>query len=99
MMGDRRQRIVRRGWAVREGHGAYRRLADRREVEREPKIPGHRPLVEGRELHEQIVRVLVIVQRDALVGLPRLHQQRVAPAADGPRLGAEHRPELELTAA
>src|SRR5438270_10591357 len=28
----------------------------------------------------------------------RLHQQRVTAAADGPRLGAEHRPELQLTA-
>src|SRR2546430_11965744 len=48
-----------------------------------------RPLVQGRELHEQVVGVLPIVQRGAVAGLPRLDQQRVAPAADGPRLGAE----------
>jgi hypothetical protein len=99
VMGDRRQRIISRGRPVRESHRAQRRLADRGEVEREPEIASHRAFIEYRELHEEIVGVLAIMQRRALVGLPRLHQQWVAPAADGPRLGAEHRPQLELTAA
>src|SRR5256884_9678900 len=57
-----------------------------------------RSLVQRREPHEQVVRVLPIMEGGALVGLPRLDQQWVPPAAGGPRLGAEHRPELELTA-
>src|SRR2546425_3509647 len=40
-----------------------------------------------------------IVQRRAPVGLTRLKQQRIAPAADGPRLGAQHAAELEPAAA
>src|SRR5438270_136631 len=71
VMGDRRQRIVRRGRPMGEGNGTHRRLADRGEVEREPKILCDRPLVEGREFHEQVVRMLPIVQRRALVGFPR----------------------------
>src|SRR5690242_13535900 len=55
--------------------------------------------VDRRQLHEEIVRVLSIMQRLAVIGLARLEQQRVASRPDGPWLGAHHAPELEATAA
>src|SRR5207245_9914564 len=39
------------------------------------------------------------VPRRSPVGPARLEQQRVAPTADGPRLGAEHTSDFEPTAA
>src|SRR2546429_9133805 len=77
----------------------HRRLAHRSEIDGEPQIPAHGPLVQRGELHEQVVWVLAIVQRRSPVGLARLEEQGIASSSDGPRLGTEHAAELEPAAA
>jgi len=63
------QRRPRAGVGRRRVNGG---LADGREIEREPHIPGDRPLVQRRELREEVLRMLAVVQRGATVGLTRL---------------------------
>src|SRR5213593_4131529 len=99
VMGDRGERIVGGGGPVRKGDRPHRRLAHRSEIDGEPQIPAHGPLVQRGELHEELVRVLAIVQRRFPVGLARLEGQRIASSSDGPRLGTEHAAELEPAAA
>ena len=59
---------------MRKGNGTDRRLSDRRDVKREREILRDGMLVKRCELHEQVVRMLAIVQRLAVVALPRLQQ-------------------------
>src|SRR5713101_6360293 len=54
MVGNRSQWIVGGRGSVWEGDGSNGGLTGGREIEREPDIPGHRPLVQRRELHEEV---------------------------------------------
>jgi len=93
---DRRERIVHRRRAMRERDRPHRRLADGRRVQRDADAIGDRALEESGELHDEIVRVLSVVQRLALVRLSGLEEQGITLTAQRPRLGAAHRAELEL---
>jgi hypothetical protein len=48
---------------VREGGRAERRLAGQGEIQLDAEVVGERALVVRRELHEQVVRVLPVVER------------------------------------
>ncbi len=60
---DRSERIGRRGRAVGKGDRPNRRLTDGSDVQLKPEISRQRPLVQGRNLHEEIVRMLSVVKR------------------------------------
>ena len=64
-----------------------------------PDATADRPLVQRGQLHEQVVRMLPVVQRLALERLTALEQQRIATGPDGQRLGARHAVEVEGAAA
>ena len=76
-----------------------RRLADRSAVREPANAAAKRPLVLERELHEQVVRVLAIVNGVAVAGLTGRKQIGIPAAADRPRLGTEHRAHANATAA
>ena len=95
MVRQRRERVARRGRTVGERRGPERRLPDRGEVDRRREVVCDAAFIQGRQLHEEIVRVLPIHQRSAPVLLAGLQQERVAAGADRERLGAEHEAQVE----
>src|SRR5205809_5858390 len=54
VMGDRGERIVGGGGPVWKGDRPHRRLAHRSEIDGEPQIPAHGPLVQRGALHEHV---------------------------------------------
>src|SRR5256885_14418683 len=78
VMAEWRKGIAGRGWAVRKGNRADCGFANRRDVERQREIVRDGMLVERGDLHEEIVRMLPIVERRATVALARLQQQRIS---------------------
>ena len=92
------ERVVERRGPVHVGHRPDPRLAHRRGVDHETESLGERPLVEGRQFHEQVVRVLPVVERLPTEGLAALQQQRVALPADRERLGAHHAVQVQRAA-
>src|SRR5690349_23926779 len=93
------ERVRLGGRTVREGDRAERRLAHRGEIKEESEVSRYRSIVAGRQLDEEIVRVLAVVQRGAAVGFTGLEEERVAATSHGPRLGAEHGSQLEASLA
>jgi hypothetical protein len=85
-------------WCDSGAKGTDPRLAHRRRVHHQADSPGERPLVEGRELHEQVVRVLPVVERCAPEGLAALQQERIPLPADRERLGARHAVQVQRAA-
>ena len=75
---------------MREARRPERRLAREREVELGADVVGDLAAVERGELHEEVVRVLAVVQRLAVQRLAALQQQRVAAASDRRGLEREH---------
>ena len=99
VVGQRREGVVQRGRPVHVGHGADRGLADGRDIRHDAYSAADRPLVHHRQLHEQVVGVLSVVQRLAPVGLPALQQQGIPGAANRQGLGARHAVQMERAAA
>ena len=96
VVSDRRLRAVHGAHAVHEGGRSERRLA--RQADVGVDAVGRRQLarVAGRQLHEEVVRMLAIDQRvDPIRRLARRQQQRIArPAHQG--IGAEHGAQVQL---
>ena len=84
---------------MREPRRAQRRFAGQCRVRVQAQAAGKRPLVVGGQLHEQVVRMLQIVDGVAGADLAGGDQVGIAAAADRPRLGAEHRPNADPAAA
>ena len=82
-----------------ERHWSYSRLADRSRVDLDGQSVGDRRVVDGRQLHEQIVRVLPVVERRSVECFAGLENERIPTGRRRPRVGAEHSPEAELTVA
>jgi len=80
---------------MHERDGAQRRFTDWASVRLKLHPVPNRVGVLGRELHEEIVRVLAVDQsRDAVRRLAGGEKKRIAAAAHE-RVGAQHRPELQ----
>src|SRR5262245_60445710 len=92
VMADGGNRIRECRYAMREGHRTERGLADRTAVDNAPEAATNRPLVLDRQFHEQVARVLPIVNGVTVAKLARRQQVWVAAAADRPWLEAQHRP-------
>ena len=99
VMGDRRDRIRHRRRTVWKAGRTERRLARKAAVEVPSQLPAERPLVVGGKLHEQIVRVLAVVNRVAFADLAAREKIDAAAVGNGPGLGAEHRTQAETPAA
>ena len=69
VMRDRRLRIVARATAMHKRARPQRRLADRTAVEEQAGVLADIDVDARRQLHEQIVRMLTIDQRFAVIGL------------------------------
>lgn len=78
------------------GHRTERRLARQPRVERHGEIAGHRLLEHRGHLHQQIVRVLSIVQRLALIRFATLQKQGITARANGSRFQAHHAMQVQL---
>ena len=87
---QRREGIALGRGTVLERRGPERGLAHGGEVQQGREICGDGPLPQRRQFDPQVVRVLAVVQRGALVRLARLQEQRVPLGADGPGIGARH---------
>ena len=87
---QRREGIALGRGTVLERRGPERGLAHRGEIQQGREICGDGPLPQRRQFDPQVVRVLAVVQRGALVRLARLQEQRVPLGADGPGIGARH---------
>src|SRR5262249_39556301 len=75
---------------MHESDRTERRLADRRTDERQPGRVRERESPHRRELHEEIVRMLMVDDRLAVERLARLEELTGALAADGRGLDAGH---------
>jgi hypothetical protein len=90
VMRQRRRRILDRGCAVHERDGTERRFADGAGDDRERGLVGERNAPRGSQLHQQIVRMLMVRDLPAPIGFPLLQNFRVAGEADRERLGCRH---------
>src|SRR5260221_2279166 len=90
MVRNRRQRVRQSGYAVRIGHGSERRLAGRTAIYLPPGGSFKRRIVLGRYLHQEIMRVLPVMNFLATALFATREQIGIATAADGPCLRAEH---------
>src|SRR5712692_8156348 len=89
--------VRRGGEAVRECHGPQRWLARSSKIQVHAEIVAQSVSILNGSLHEQVVRMLAIVQGEAVGRLARLEEQWVAAlAACREGLGAEHRSGREL---
>ena len=91
-------RIVHRGWPVHERDRTEGGLADRRAGQRQTGLLVQGQAPDGRQLHEEIVRVLPIDEWAAIEGLAHLKDLPVPGCADGSRIEAEHAGEHESPA-
>src|SRR4051812_7250860 len=99
VVANRRERARHRRDAMRECRRTECRLADGPSVHLQPDIPGDRPVVRRRELHEQIVRMLTIVDGLSLANLAARQHIGVPAPANRPRLEADHSPKAEMSGA
>ena len=75
-----------------------RRLSGKRAIQFDAEDVADGTTVDCGDFHEEVVRVLAIVQRPTAIRLATLEQQRkLQLAAGGGRLGREHGPEGELS--
>src|SRR5256885_1470123 len=79
-----------RGRAVHERDRANCRLSDRSAGDRETCLLAHGHAPDSGQLHEQVVRMLMVDQWPAIERLPHLEDFPIAPFADGRRIEAEH---------
>ena len=90
VMRERSGRIFRARRPMHERDGTERGLASRSAGEREARPVAQRYAPRGRQLHEQVVRVLVIGNLKTPVGLPLLEDLRVPRIARRHRFGRQH---------
>ena len=95
VMRDRRERILGARRTVHERDWPKRRLADWSADERETASTPERHAPRRRQLHEEIVRVLVIGDLQALIGFADLKDLRVATTGGRQRLERDHPVEPE----
>ena len=82
---------------MHEGGGAQRRLSGSCRIEFDGEQVADRVPVDRRRLHEEIVRMLPVVKRDAAVALSALEEQRQRlVASERRRLCREHGAKGEL---
>jgi hypothetical protein len=84
---------------MRKSRRPERRLAGRTAIDLPAPSPCHRPVVLDRQFHEEVVRVLAIVDGVAVAGFAGSQQVGVAAAGDRPRLETGHRPQPEASRA
>src|SRR5687768_6429911 len=65
----------------------------------ERKVGAQLALVDGAELHEEVMWVLTVDERLAITRLSRLQKDWVATTPNGPWVEARHEPKVQLTAA
>src|SRR5438874_11195991 len=99
VMADRRERARHRRDAMRECRRAECRLADWASVQLQPDVPGDRPVVRSSEFHEQIMRMLTIVDGLSLANLAARQHIGVPAPANRPRLEADHSAPAEMSGA
>ena len=87
-MADGRERTRHRRDAMRKCGRAKRGLPDRAAVQLKPDVTDKRPVVRRREFHEQVVRMLTIVNRFSLARLTARQHIGVSAAANRPGLDA-----------
>ena len=95
---QRRDRVRHRRRPVRKRHRAERRFGRRPSKYLPAQAARQRRVVLGRQLHDQIVRMLAVVDRLAVALLARGEQVGIAAARDGERLEAEHAAERQSPA-
>ena len=98
MVRNRRDRVREGRSPVRKTRRTERGLAGQRGIAMQPEPVGERPLVVDRQLHEQIVRMLPIVNGIAVTDLTGREQVRVAATRYRPRFQAEHRAHADTAA-
>src|SRR6185312_7765720 len=89
--------IRERRHAMGKCHWAEGGFTRRSAIGEPAKTLTNRPLVLERQLHEQVVRVLSIVNGVAIAQLTCGEQIWIATSSDRPRLGAEHRGHAHAT--
>ena len=98
VMTERRGRIVCGGRAVHERHGPECRLANGTTREREASRLRQRHSPDGRQLHEQVVRMLSVDQRMSVDRLAGLQDLAVAILSDRRRVETEHARQRQTSA-
>ena len=81
---------------MRIGGGPDGGIADRRGVEAQQGVFASSDVVEGGDLHEEVVRMLAVDDRLAEGGLALLEEQWILAAGDGGGFEGEHRAEGKL---
>src|SRR5437588_5799035 len=69
---------------------ANSRVAHGGKIEREKALIAELQIVERRHLHNEVMRVLTVGNRNAKGGFALLKEQRIAPVGDGGRFKADH---------
>src|SRR5437867_13312619 len=82
--------IFRCGSAVRIGGWSESRLTDRTAIEKQPCAFAQPKIVAACDLHEQIVRMLSINNRQSIRGFARLKEFRIPALGDSSRFKAKH---------
>lgn len=90
MVRDRRHRIGHGGDPMGKAGRAERGLAGESGVRVPPDCADQRPIALGRQLHEDVVRMLFVVNGVAVAHLAGCQQIRISATADRPGLEAEH---------
>src|SRR5438105_8352668 len=98
MVRYRREWNIHRRRPVHECNGPECRLSGWCDVRLDTDVPRDWPLVECPQLHPEIVWMLPVVQRLAVVALATLEQERISARRDGPRIEAQHGSGLEAPA-
>src|SRR5205807_5124161 len=98
MMTERRIRIIHCGKPMHERRRPERRLARITEIEISRKITREFLREAQRNLIEQIVRMLAVVERIALPGFAGLKEKRVAASTFGQKIEAHHSAKADLRA-
>ena len=98
-MCDGSDRVAHRRRPVRKPRRSECRFASKASVDLPPQRSCDRPIVVGRELHEEVMRVLPIVNRVALAHLAVGQKIDEATGVDRPWLRAQHRAQAESSAA
>src|SRR5688572_485522 len=97
-MGQGSDRRRERRDAMWKSHRTKRRFAGQPRVELQSHSRGQLALIDARCLHEEIVRMLPVVDGTAVARFARRKQIRIAALADGGALDAEHRSKAEKAA-
>src|SRR6185369_11039863 len=95
VVANRRLRIITRAAAMHESGGAERRFGDRTAINEKAAACADLEIEPARKLHEEVVRMLTIDERNAIRRFPRREQVRIAAMAHQ-RLQAQHRAKLQL---